>query len=219
MSTDFTARLGLKEVSSPSPGDGICPANSQFDDVSRASFSLWNLLSLNAERDSEPILIADKLLKILQQIPGLVAHPSKGFTIREIGDCFLQYALEWVTTTDQNCEQRIKRTIHHQLLALSEPTTFELGEATGAWSPWPGTQRDWEHFSFFVLGWTFIISLRWVETFRMAGEETYMKFSKDASLENFRELVAKQQWEATIIRGETIFYAPWSLRRRGLPQS
>ncbi len=218
MSYNSTVRLERKEFSCPAPGDGICPTNAQSDHISRASFDLWNLLRLETKGNSDPILIVDKLLSLLQQVPGLVAHPSRGFTIKDSGRPFLQFALDCVTTTDQVCEQPMKRTIHYQLLGIPEPRRFEFTESLEAWSPWLGTQAEWGHFSFLILAWTYILSSRWVETLRMAGEEAYMKLSKEGSVKVFWELVVEQHWQASIVRGETTFYAPWSLVNHAIPQ-
>ncbi len=218
MSENSTTNVERTQALSPYPGDAICPTSSQFDEVSRASFNYWNSLCLEAKEDSEPIVIADKLLNLLQRVPGLIAHPSKGFAIQESSSCLLQYALDWVTTTDQTCGQRIKRTIHYQLLGLPQPRRFKFTEGSECWSPWIGTLVDWDQFSFLVLAWTFILSSRWAETLRVAGEETYLKFSKDGSMKNFWGLVVEQQWQASIVRSGKNFYAPWSLVRLDLPQ-
>ena len=61
---------------------------------------------------------------------------------------------------------------------------------------------DNEHFSFLVLAWTFVLSSRWVEILKPAGEQACMTFSKEGSMKDFWRLVARQQWQAIIIRGE-----------------
>ena len=114
---------------SPQPGDGICPTFTQYQDTVTASYEIWAKLLSKAKEITDDLHIADDLLDLLQQIPGLYAHDSKRFSISDQPWPQLKYALELVTTTDPACERPIRRTYHCLTLGVLEPLAWQYSYA------------------------------------------------------------------------------------------
>lgn len=147
------------------------PNNPQHHDTVTASYEIWAKLISEAKESTGDLHIADDLLELLQQIPGLYAHHSKGFSILDQPYPQLKYALEWVTTTDLACERPIKRTYYYQTLGVLRPLAWEYSDASENTVPWPGRQADqMKHLSRLILAWAYILSSQWVEILNTAGK-------------------------------------------------
>lgn len=199
---------------SPYPGDGVCPTTSQFNDTVKASYDNWKTSGSEANQNSKCLSTSDCLLNLLQQIPGFYARPLKAFSILDNPFPQVQYALDWITTTDLTCNQPLKRTYHYQTLGVPEPVICEFSDASDACSYWPGIEVDQiKYISQLVVAWTFILCSRWVEILQSAGEKAYLQQSEKVNDCNFWKVIAEQRWRAIIVRGGSTFYAPWCLTR------
>ena len=73
----------------------------------------------------------------------------------------------------------------------------------------PGLEADQtKHLPRLVLAWAYILSARWVEILNSAGETAFMKQRRDMKGEYFWEMIVERQWQATVTRGDKVFYAP-----------
>lgn len=205
---DFITRR--TRISSPQPGDGICPTDIQYQDTITASYREWAKLLSEANESADDIHIADDLLELVERTPELYAHRSKAFLIHDQPYPQLKYALEWVTTKDSACERPTKRTYHYLNIGALRSLAFEYWDASEDAFPWPGLQADqMKHLSRLILAWAFILSSRWVEILTAAGEQATMNQSEAIDEGTFWKVVIGRQWQATMIRGGKIFYAPW----------
>ena len=117
-------------ISSPKPGDGICPTNIQPQDTVEASYRKWAKMLSEANANADDLQIADDLLELVERAPELYAHPSKAFLIHDQPFPQLKYALEWVTTKDSACERPTKRTYHYLDIGVLEPLACEYSDAS-----------------------------------------------------------------------------------------
>lgn len=215
---DFITRR--TRISSPQPGDGICPTDIQYQDTVTASYREWTKLISEANESADDLHIADDLLELVERTPELCAHPSKAFLIHDQPYPQLKYALEWVTTKDAACERPTKRTYHYLNIGVLRPLAYEYSDASENAFPWPGLQPDQtKHLSRLILAWAFILSSRWVEILTAAGEKAAMNLSENIEKGTFWKVVIGRQWQATMIRGGKTFYAPWcACRHIGAPE-
>ena len=155
---------------------------------------------------------ADCILDLLRHVPAFYSQRSKTFSILDEPFPQVKYAFEWITTTDVTCEQPVKRTYHHQILGIVKPVGYNFIYTPEIRPYWPGIGAgQGQYLSYLIFGWTYILSSRWVEILKDAGEKAYLRQSEELNHRNFWEVVAGQHWQANIIRGEDVFYAPWSL--------
>lgn len=92
---------------------------------------------------------------------------------------------------------------------------YEFLDASETCPHWPGIKADqMTYFSYLTFAWAYILSSRWVEVFKNAGEKPSMQQSEKIDSNNFWKVIAGQWWQATIIRGGITFYAPWCLMRQ-----
>ena len=201
-------------ISSPKPGDGICPTDIQYQDTVTASYRKWAKLLSEANESADDLHIADDLLELVERAPELYAHPSKAFLIHDQPFPQLKYALEWVTTKDSACERPTKRTYHYLNVGVLGPLACEYSDASENSFPWAGLQPDQiKHLSRLILAWAFILSSRWVEILAAAGENAAMNQSEKMEKGTFWKVITGRQWQATMIRGGKTFYAPWYMGR------
>lgn len=81
----------------------------------------------------------------------------------------------------------------------------------------PGFRADQaKHLPRLILAWAYILSARWVEILIAAGETAFMNQRRDMNGGNFWETIVERQWEATVTRGDKVFYAPWCLEQDGV---
>ena len=112
---------------------------------------------------------------------------------------------------------------HKTHLSLSDfgtlhPLTCEYVDGEDNTLPWPLLPADqWKHFSRLIWAWAFILSSRWVEILKIAGETASMKQSKNVDRENFWDVVVGPQWHATLSRGGQVFFAPWTMECSTIP--
>lgn len=140
------------------------------------------------------------------------AQRSTAFSILDRPFPQMRYALEWTTTTDATCHQPMKRTYHYLAFATPQPVTYKFLDASEVCPYWPEIGADNTHYlSYLMFGWTYILSCRWVEVLRDAGEQVFLRHSERLNHQNFWEIVTGPRWEAVIVRGGDIFHAPWSL--------
>ena len=211
MATHFPIH-NLNGSLSPYPGDGVCPTSVQFYDIARVSQGHWSSLGSETKDCMSIPCTADCILDLLRHVPAFYAQRSKSFSILNEPFPQVKYALEWVTTTDVTCEQPVKRTYHQQILGIVKPVGYDFINAPKIRPYWPGIGADRaEYLSYLIFGWTYILSSRWVEILQEAGEKVFLRQSEELNHRSFWEVVAGQRWQASIIRGEGIFYAPWSL--------
>ncbi len=206
--TAHTATLG------PHAGDGICPTVSQHNDTVADSYGRWTKLVLDATKSRGDLCVADNLLELLQRIPELSAHPSKPFSILDQPHPQLRYALDWMTTTNVDCERPIKRTYHYQTMGALQLLRWEYSDASENGFEFLGYQaKRMKSFSHLVLAWAYILSSRWVEILKAGGEKASMSQSASINREDFWEVVMHSHWRATVTRGDKTFYAPWCMER------
>ncbi|KAL9065322.1 MAG: hypothetical protein Q9161_008309 [Pseudevernia consocians] len=93
MQEDFVTRR--TKISSPQPGDGICPTDIQCEDTAIASYREWATLFSEANESADDLHVADDLLELVERTPELYAHPSKAFAIHDTPYPQLKFALEW----------------------------------------------------------------------------------------------------------------------------
>ena len=205
---DFITRR--TRISSPQPGDGICPTDFQYQDTLTTSYREWAKLLSEAKESADDLHIADDLLELVERTPELYAHPSKAFVIHDQPYPQLKYALELLTTRDSACERPTKRTYHYLNIGVVQPLACEYSDVSENAFSWPGFQPDQiKHLSHLILAWAFILSSRWVEILTAAGEKASMNQSEDIKEGTFWKVVIGRQWRATMIRGGKTFYAPW----------
>jgi hypothetical protein len=210
MATDENVSVcELKRPISPYPGDGICPTTLQLDEATRQGYEHWSNLGL----DTSIPCTTDCILDLLRYVPAFYAQPSAAFSILDEPFPQVKYVLEWVTTGDSSCDQPVKRTYHQQLLGIVKPMGYEFINTSEKCPYWPGIGADRaQYLSYLIFGWIYVLSSRWVEILQDTGEKVFLQQSKELNHHNFWEVVAGQHWQASIIRGEKTFYAPWSLR-------
>lgn len=213
MATDENSPIyNMSSPLSPYPGDGICPTSAQFYNTATVSHELWTSLASDAKDGTSIPSTADCVLDLLRYVPAFYAQRSKAFSILDEPFPQVKYALEWVTTTDTTCEQPVKRTYHQQILGILKPVDYCFINPSGFHPYWPGIGADRApYLSYLIFGWTYIFSSRWVEILQDAGEKVFLRQSKELNHHNFWEVVAGHQWQASIVRGQNTFYAPWSL--------
>ena len=214
--------IGKTNPPMPCPGDGICPTVLEFQATLRNSYNLWS--SLLSEKDHSPPLLrtADLFLDLIQRIPPFVTPAlGEGFSILDIPFPQVEYILEWKTTTHADCSRPIKQTHHYHTLGITEPVEYEFLEVSEpGLHTWLDIDNDQaKYLTYLIFAWIFILSSRWVEILKDAGEEVHLQLKEEINYKNFWKIVTEQQWRATIIRGQNAFYAPWSLREvHKLPQ-
>ena len=213
MATDENVSVcELNRPITPYPGDGICPTTLQFYEAARASYEHWSILGSDTRDNASIPCTANCILDLLRYVPAFYAQPSAAFSVLDEPFPQVRYVLEWVTTTDSTCDQPVKRTYHQQILGIAKPMGYEFINTSKMCPYWPGIGADRaQYLSYLIFGWTYILSSRWVEILQATGEKVFLQQSEELNHHNFWEVVAGQHWQASIIRGEKTFYAPWSL--------
>lgn len=198
------------ESSASYPGDGVCPSIAQFEDTVRAGYEHWSSLGSDIKNDSSLPSTADYLADLLRHVPAFYAQNSKGFSIL---DHQVKYALDWITTTDANCDQSVKRTHHYLDIGIPEPLGYRFLDASEACPYWPGIGADRAHYlSYLIFGWAYILSCRWAEILQDSGEKVILRQNEEIqNHHNFWEVVVGPCWQAVIVSGEDTSHAPWSL--------
>ena len=205
------------ENPSPQPGDGICPTVSQHHATVATGYSLWAKQVSEAKDSTDSIHIADDFLELLQKIPEIYAPHSKAFCPHEVFHPRLKYALEWVITTNSTCERPIRRTYHYLMLGNPRPLECEFANSSEDTPQFPGLQAyQAKHLPRLILAWAYILSARWVEILNAAGETAFMNQRRDMNGESLWETIVERQWQATVTRGDKVFYAPWCLEQIGV---
>lgn len=204
--------------SSPQPGDGICPTVTQHHDTMAAGYDLWKKSVSEAEESTDGVHTVDGFSELLDQIPELYAPHSEAFFPHDELYPRLKYAVEWITTTNSTCERPSRRTYHYMTLGRPRPLLCECSDASEEDRRLDlGFQADQlKHLPRLVLAWAYVLSARWVEILNAAGEKAFMKQGKEIARENFWEMIVERQWQATVIRGDKLFYAPWCLEKNGV---
>ena len=93
-----------------------------------------------------------------------------------------------------------------------EPIGYVITNTSEICPYWPGIGAEQaQYLSYLIFGWTYILSSRWVEILQDTEDKVFLRQSEKLHHHNFWEVVVGQHWQASIIRGEKTFYAPWSL--------
>lgn len=198
----------------PCPGDGICPTISQFLETKRKTCDLWTSLISEAIHDASYPSTSKCLVDLLRQIPAFRTRHAEPFFIHYKPVPCLEYALEWSTTTDPTCEQPKKWTNHYLVLGIQKPVIYGFLGASESYPFWPGKNiHQARYISSLMFAWAYILCSRWVETLRASGERVTLRQSENINSNNFWEVITGQEWQASIVRCDKSFYAPWSLTR------
>lgn len=185
----------------PYPGDGVCPSSGYFQKVRQQNYNSWSSFS---QQSLEKLHTASCFLDLLYQIPSFLA-PS--FWI-QFDPPQVEFVLQWKTTDDPTCEQPIKRTHHYLTVGILAPKVYVFEDGP-IWSV--SKTAGTSHFSILVFAWTYILSSRWVEILKSAGEKAFLLQNQEINRDNFWSLIVGQEWQATVVCGEKPFFAPWSL--------
>lgn len=185
----------------PYPGDGVCPSSDYFQKVRLQSYSSWTSFS---QQSLEKLHTANCFLDLLNQIPSFFA-PS--FSI-QYNPPQVEFILQWETTDDPTCEQPVKRSHHYLTLGILAPKVYVFEDGP-IWSV--SQTACTSHFSILVFAWTYILSSRWVEILKSAGEKAFLLHNQEIDGDNIWSLIVGQEWQATVVCGEKTFFAPWSL--------
>ena len=198
----------------PYPGDGICPTISQFSETKRKTCDLWTSLISEAIHDASYPSTSECLVDLLRQIPAFRTGHAEPFFIHYKPVPCLEYALEWSTTTDPTCEQPKKWTNHYLVLGIQKPVIYRFLGASESYPCWPGKNiHQARYISSLMFAWAYILCSRWVETLRASGERVTLRQSENINSNNFWDVITGQEWQASIVRCDKSFYAPWSLTR------
>ena len=198
----------------PYPGDGICPTISQFSGTKKMSYDFWMSLISDTKNDSSFPSLSECLADLLKQVPAFRTEHAGSILIHDKSVPCAQYLLECTTTTDPACEQPQKLTSHYLVLGALKPVTYEFLSASETCPHWPGIELDRARYlSSLIFAWAYILCSRWVETLQDFGEQVTMRQSDNINNDNFWEVITGPKWQAGIVRYDTFFFAPWTLKK------
>jgi hypothetical protein len=202
------------------PGDGVCPSISQFNAVYQASYNAWRSTAREQSPRGapDPFRQIEAFLDLLQDVPAFFHNPP--MTVDVIGRprCLLtlRSSLQIATTEEPSCEQRWKSILHLQYLAFPAPMVYKAKSRT----PVPsnvshGLVRDRSgYLTSITLAWSYVLSCRWVEILRCAGEKSSLWHGRGEEVtKHFWDLVTRSRWMAQVNREKGTFYPPWMLRK------
>lgn len=202
------------------PGDGVCPSVAQFNEVVTAIYNTWNSASSKVEQH-QPIdlFCVDSFLELLQGIPAFNVPPLEKLCVLSSDDATLEVecALQWETTNHHECDQSQKTSKFYQILGFSFPTPYsfmDVNQQTELQYPGLATDRL-SQLACLVLSWSYILSCRWVEILKSAGEKAQLRHSPGYNLDRFWDLILEDQWDAVFFRNGKFFCAPWVLQQEG----
>ena len=194
--------------------DEICSIITQQRATITVDYEIWEKLFSRAKKSTNMLQIANDLLKLLKHISRLYAHLSKRFSFIDQLYSRLKYALEWVTTTNSNCERFIKRTYHYLILKVLQSLIWKYSNVFATIVSWSSLQTNQlKHLFRLIFAWTYILSSRWIEILVAIDEKTLLFQKKTISDVNFWDMIIEMQWQVIMIRSDTIFYALWCMQR------
>ena len=201
------------------PGDGVCPSESEVIDVATQSWDRWQRLitesmecSFNAATVESAIVQVEELLR---SVPPFRAPPSPRRFMKEAHGSGLQIKAlsRWVTTSDGSCDEKIKTKDQYLSIACSELNPFIIEDDLSVFQQQSSLHSfDIHSFSALILAWSYILSLKWVETLKDAGEEAYLQQSYELNEHTFWDVVIAP-WQALLIHNGTTYFAPWSCNK------
>ena len=201
------------------PGDGICPSTSQFNMIYQASYDAWCSAALRKTQNGvADLLCIEDFLNLLDDAPAFFHNPPKDVDIQggSKRPLTLRSSLHLETTEDPACEQRWKTVDYIQCLGFPTPMKYKVKSVTS------GSSGNFSRFTSgrsgyltsIALAWSYILSCRWVEILRNAGEKSSLSHDQgDEITTSFWDLVIQSRWSAQVNRGKRPSYAPWMLRR------
>ena len=198
----------------PYPGDGVCPTRSQSSRTTEQGEATWSNLKAVATLETVHLSVKETLVKLLCSIPPLAFDPRKSLSINYEAAknvAWLQFALDWITTSHSKCEQNVKRVRQVLLLGVRTPILVNFQIIPKAHACSCGLKGQLEQMTFLILAWSYIISCRWVELLQSVGEKAAIQSRNCANDIEFREMISKRQWRATLKHDQSEYYAPWSL--------
>lgn len=215
LSQKLAARCKKPKI--PHPGDGVCPTLQQFNETAAASYELWNDLIDDSRHDPGAQDTTMQLKSLLQNVPPFQAAPSHcRFLTIEGPHLLLKCSSEFLTTNDLNCDQRVKKIHHHQILGISSPVVYEFLERSESYSFWQESDSGRPSFlAELIFAWSYILSSRWAETLKLSGEDVQLRQDEDIGAHNFWAVILSHRWQAAIHRGGKTYHAPWTLKRLG----
>ena len=186
----------------PYPGDGVCPASSQFSRIAEQSQATWSNLKKVATLETANLSVKETLVELLRTIPPLAFNSQKPLSIDYGAVAWLQFAFDWITTSHPECEQNVKRVRQVLLLGIDIPNSMDFQII-------PNVQL--EQMTFLIFAWSYIMSSRWVELLQGVGEKAAIQSSSFANDIEFRDMISNRQWRAILTHDRSEYYAPWSL--------
>ena len=197
----------------PSPGDGICPSEKDFDSTAAAACRTWRDIIAAASHEQYTPDLFTLVTDLLRHVPPFRAVPSAEFTLLEGAFLQAKCCSEWLTTDDATCDVPWKRSDHYQVLGVLKPLEYQFTDdlETQIWREVKMSQPGVASQLF--LAWTYILSSRWVETLQQSGGQAELFQRDKLNVHNFWEVILSNTWRASITRHGRTWYAPWSLKR------
>ncbi|PYH43335.1 uncharacterized protein BP01DRAFT_323383 [Aspergillus saccharolyticus JOP 1030-1] len=204
-----------------SPGDGICPADSQFNLCYQSKFTEWKNAAAARVPGSDTLgFYIRSLLGLLKDVPPFFHAPPEE-VVANLHTCYLMSTICIQSTKDQACDQPQNSIEYCQFISsrsfdickTSAETRPEIAIPISASPLRPG------YLTSIILAWSYIFSARWVEILQQAGVDCKMYHQGNMQLEkSFWEIILQGNWEALFeIESEedeerTKRYSPWMLR-------
>ncbi|KAK2865052.1 hypothetical protein FQN49_003954 [Arthroderma sp. PD_2] len=214
-SQDDGSSLSEDDLGEWSYGDGICPSQSQFVACCQASYDGWNGAAM-VPRDTEcSSLRMGGFLGLLPDIPAFFHWPKDAnVTGGGRSPLVLRASLVIETTEDETCSQRYRKIEYLQCLGFPRPSKFKF-RLREEESPADSDGRDGRLASV-VLAWSYVLSCRWAEVLRQAGEEAVLRHAQGEELDSsFWHLVTHSRWSAQVeIAAGGTSYSPWMMREK-----
>lgn len=204
------------------PGDGVCPSEREIVDVATRSWEQWRRLTTESmECSSNAATVESAIIQVeefLQSVPPFRAPPSPRRFFKEAhgGGLQIKALSKWVTTSDGSCDEKTKTKDQYLSIACSELNPFIIEDDSSMFQQRSSLHNfDIHSFSALVLAWSYILSSKWVETLKNAGEEAYLQQCCEVDEDNFWDVIIAP-WQALLICNGTTCFAPWACNKAGL---
>ncbi|BAE54614.1 unnamed protein product [Aspergillus oryzae RIB40] len=204
-----------------SPGDGVCPTTAEFNHCCQSKTDDWENAALTHLEGTESFqYYLSAFLGLFENIPPFYHCPPGAANISGRPKSFLvlKSSLQVKTTEDSNCDQPQKSTDYLQCLGSPAPVKYRTKTETKLEAAIPVCVKPLRsgYFTNIVLAWSYIISCRWVEILKQAGEESQILHQLGMQIEDsFWDIVTQGCWVARVEKFKGVFYSPWMVRREG----
>lgn len=202
-----------------SPGDGICPSTAEFSHCFQSKYDEWKKAASRKQPSNSGTLLSftRALLNLVRHVPPFfhslpnhvkIVGKSRSFLILKSLICIR-------TTEDSGCSQPDKSIPFLQCTGSPKPVTYRTKDIHPQAS-FCGQNVRSAYLTSVVLAWSYVISCRWVEILKRAGEDSQILHDRTTQIDNcFWDIVTQGRWKAHVKRDDGVFYSPWMMRREG----